>query len=244
MMTTLTRKQREIQQRERLILDVAEKMLLRDGYLGLSMDRVAEAIEYSKGTIYQHFTCKEDMIVALLVRTLSVREELFVRASKFRGRARERLLAIGVADQLLGRLYPDHEQIERILKVESIWDKATVQRRTQFLQRDNNCLSTMMGVIRDAVAQGDLAFREGYSERSLAFGLWSMATGARMIIVHGLGDEVVGDVGPERTQMLNYQMFLDGYGWRPLSTEWDYPAVVERVRAEVFADDLKKAGIS
>ncbi len=34
-------------------------MIVRDGYHGLSMDRIAEALEYSKGTIYQHFSCKK-----------------------------------------------------------------------------------------------------------------------------------------------------------------------------------------
>jgi len=237
-MSVQTRKQREIELREKLILDAAERMLLERGYLGLNMDRVAEAVDYSKGTVYQHFTCKEDLIAALLVRTITVREGLFARAALFRGRPRERLMAVGVADQLFSKVYPEHDRIERVIKVESIWDKASVDRRTQFMQRDHNCLNIITGIIRDAVAHGDLTFREGLSDRSLAFGLWSMAIGARLIITHGLGEEVTGVAVPEETQMANYQVFLDGYGWQPLSTQWDYDAVLERIRAEVFADDL------
>jgi hypothetical protein len=33
----------------------------------------------------------------------------------------------------------------------------------------------------------------------------------------------------------NLQAFLDGLGWRPLSTEWDYEATAQRVLSEVFA---------
>ena len=40
-------------------------MLRRDGYLKLNMDRVGQAIEYAKGTVYRHFDNKEDIIVAL-----------------------------------------------------------------------------------------------------------------------------------------------------------------------------------
>ena len=72
-MTTLTRQQREIQERDALVLDIAQKMRLERGYLGFNMDRVAEATEYSKGTISQHLTCKEDMIAALLLRSISAR---------------------------------------------------------------------------------------------------------------------------------------------------------------------------
>ena len=64
-METLSRKQREIQEREALILEVAREMLLERGYLGVTMDRIAQAIEYSKGTVYQHFSSKEDVLVAL-----------------------------------------------------------------------------------------------------------------------------------------------------------------------------------
>jgi curli biogenesis system outer membrane secretion channel CsgG len=45
MQGTLTRKQREIQGREGRILEVARTMIVEDGYHGLSMDRIAEALE-------------------------------------------------------------------------------------------------------------------------------------------------------------------------------------------------------
>ena len=54
-MATSARKQREVKERERHLLDVARGMLIAQGYSGLSMDRLAEATEFSKGTIYQHF---------------------------------------------------------------------------------------------------------------------------------------------------------------------------------------------
>ena len=63
-MDTLTRKQREIREREQLILDVARDMLLTRAYLGVTMDRIAQEIEYSNGTVYQHFSNKEDVLVA------------------------------------------------------------------------------------------------------------------------------------------------------------------------------------
>ncbi|MBX7259264.1 MAG: TetR/AcrR family transcriptional regulator [Candidatus Hydrogenedentes bacterium] len=40
-------------------------MPLKSGYHGLTMGRLAEAAECAKGTVYQHFSCKEDLSVAL-----------------------------------------------------------------------------------------------------------------------------------------------------------------------------------
>ena len=67
----LPRKQREFQQREQLILDTAQSMLHQHGYAQLTMERIAEAVEYSKGTIYNHFSSKEDMVCSLCCRCVS-----------------------------------------------------------------------------------------------------------------------------------------------------------------------------
>ena len=34
--------------------------------------------------------------------------------------------------------------------------------------------------------------------------------------------------------------WLDGFDWRPLSNEWDYPAVLERVSQEIFSDEFDR----
>ncbi len=64
-MAISTRKERQLREREELILDRAREMLAEKGYLGLKLDELAEAVEYSKGTLYQHFSSKEDMILAI-----------------------------------------------------------------------------------------------------------------------------------------------------------------------------------
>ena len=93
-MTTLTPKQREIQERETKILEVARPIVVREGYHGLNMDRIAEKISYSKGTIYNHFSCKEEIIIALAVQNVAKRIELFRQAAQFKGRPRYRMRAI------------------------------------------------------------------------------------------------------------------------------------------------------
>ncbi|MDA7950753.1 MAG: TetR/AcrR family transcriptional regulator, partial [Pirellulaceae bacterium] len=70
------RRQREFQQREDQILLSARKILANQGYLGLNMDKIADEIEYAKGTVYQHFSCKEEIIIALANETLLKRSEM------------------------------------------------------------------------------------------------------------------------------------------------------------------------
>ena len=55
-MSTSARKEREFAQRQELFLETTRQMLLNIGYLNVTMDRIAQETEYSKGTIYQHFS--------------------------------------------------------------------------------------------------------------------------------------------------------------------------------------------
>ena len=124
-MATMTRRQREVQAREELILDVARELLLEGGYHGLTMARVADGAEYSKGTIYHHFSCKEEVIIALAARSVEKQRVLVERAATFSGRPRERMLAVGEATQLFSLLYPDEARIFQIMNGEAITQKGS-----------------------------------------------------------------------------------------------------------------------
>jgi len=240
---TTTRKQREIQEREELILDVARRMLVERGYLGVTMDRIAQEIEYSKGTVYQHFSSKEDLLVALAGATTRVRAELFARAAAFRGPTRERMWALGVADDLFVRLYPTHWQAEQIVRAASIQSKATRERLMALESTEMLCFTAVTGVIRDAIAAGDLEVTEPTMTEDLAFGLWSMSFGAHFISASNpnLGAKGMGDT--DRALRRNYNALLDGYGWQPLSTEIDYTETRERILDAVFPEEARRAGL-
>lgn len=59
-------KERQRQERERLILRAAEELLLEKGYHDTSMEEIATRVGISKGTVYLHFAGKEEMVLALL----------------------------------------------------------------------------------------------------------------------------------------------------------------------------------
>lgn len=65
-------KERQRQEREQLILQVAEQVLLEKGYHETSMDEVAARVGVSKGTVYLHFPSKEDLVKAILVRSMDM----------------------------------------------------------------------------------------------------------------------------------------------------------------------------
>jgi TetR/AcrR family transcriptional repressor of mexJK operon len=54
------------------ILDAAEAIFLRDGYLGASMDEVAARSRVSKQTVYKHFGSKEALFVEIVTSMTSL----------------------------------------------------------------------------------------------------------------------------------------------------------------------------
>ncbi len=242
-MSTARRKERDRLQREARILEVSRGMLVEDGYHGLNMDRIASQLEYAKGTIYNHFSCKEEIIIALAIETAQRRAEMFHRAASFSGMPRERALAIGVAAELFVRLYPDHFGVEQIIRSGSIREKTSQRRRDIMRGCETRCMSTVAGIVRDGIAQGHLRLPEGTNPEEMVFGLWSMSFGAFAII--STSDPLVelGIQDPFATVQRNCNLLLDGYGWQPLSSEYDYDAATERIEEEVFADEFRQAAV-
>jgi TetR/AcrR family transcriptional regulator, fatty acid metabolism regulator protein len=58
-------KEKQRQERERLILRAAGELLVERGYHETSIDEIAARVGISKGTVYLHFASKEDLVVAL-----------------------------------------------------------------------------------------------------------------------------------------------------------------------------------
>jgi AcrR family transcriptional regulator len=59
------RKEREKTELREKILDAARTIVLEHGFEELTMRKVADAIEYSPGTIYLHFASRDDIAIAL-----------------------------------------------------------------------------------------------------------------------------------------------------------------------------------
>lgn len=235
-MTTLSRKQREIIDREALILTTAREIFCSHGYLGLNMNRIAEEMDYAKGTIYQHFKNKEEIILALAVDTLAKRCAMFEKAAQFRGRSRHRMAAIGCAAELFVRWYPDHFELEKVLSCSSIIGKTGTKLQERKNSAELKCVSIVGGVVRDGIAAGDLKFGKQMTPDRLVFGLWSMTYGGYSVMNCEDTVEMMGIDDGFQLVRDNNNRLLDGYGWKPLSTKVDYDAVFQQVHQEIFVD--------
>ncbi len=240
-MPALSPKKREMQQREAALLDVARAMLLRLGYHGLTMARVAKALDCAKATVYQHFSCKEEIIIALAHRSLAFQDGFIERGAYYPGRPRERMLAVAEAVQLSARLYPDDARIFQLMNAEAITQKASSESLWRLRQTAHQTASTMKGILRDAIAQGDLVLDPGRGVDELTYQLWVLGESSKAAVWSWMPPRELGVNDPLAAMTRNGQILADAYGWRPLSAEWDYDATLERIRREVFPEESKRA---
>lgn len=64
---TLSRKERERLTRESEILLAAEKLFINKGFESTTMDEIAKASEFTKRTLYQYFSSKENLFFAVIL---------------------------------------------------------------------------------------------------------------------------------------------------------------------------------
>ncbi len=242
-MGTSERKKNEVRQRESHLLDVAREMLVAQGYAGLSLERLADATNYSKGTIYIHFKTKEDLVTALASQTMEQRASLFDRACRFQGGSRERMLGIGFADELFARLYPQAFRSELIIKMADLEDRASDERKDVLRAQEKRCIGLTLRPIEEGVAAGDLSSSVVVPQIMIA--VMTMCIGTHTAVTN-FGPVLARIDGPEPFSMLrdNIQILLDGFGWKPLSSERDHAQTYRRIATEVFPHECESVGLS
>ena len=233
-MSVSLRRRRKLRQQE--ILDAACDVLLNDGYGAFSMETVAEAMGCSRSAVYKQFSCKEEIVLAMALETERLQQKLRERALLFSGRPRERLMAIGATSAIL---FP-RQLVAKLLAT----SPAVRQARTPQDQREELRLLIMrgvcsdMGIVREAVVCGDLVPPEGMDYRGVFFGLWSAQWGAMSFMSSDIPLRQMGFENPESDILGSLLAMMDGFGWRPLSTEWDYTKTLRRIAAEAFPPDV------
>jgi AcrR family transcriptional regulator len=102
------RREREKEQRRNDILDAAEKVFFLKGFNYATMDEVAEAAEFSKGTLYLYFKNKEDLYFAIAQRSMTILRSMFQEAVQQHEKGIEKVRAVGRAYHKFSKEYKNY----------------------------------------------------------------------------------------------------------------------------------------
>lgn len=229
----------EFQQREKELIGLARELVEKSCLTTLTIDKLVAESRYSKGTIYKHFLGKEDLLMAICNTCIEELQAIFLRALKFQGNSRERILAVMVSYLIWAKLHPS--QLFMVLSAHSPSVSACCSdsRNHTHAECEGKLMALMNNEIEKAINAGDLTLPEEMTLDQVTFALWSAPWGA-MALIMSKGDSVkLGPMVLERESYTNTRLILDGFGWQPLSTNWDYKQSVKNIIYELFTPEIE-----
>jgi AcrR family transcriptional regulator len=111
-MSTLERREKEKEQRRKLILDAAQTLFFSKHYDEITIEEIAEKSQLAKGTLYLYFKSKEALYSAVALRGALIMNAMFKDAAGKRQSGLEKTSAIGEAYY---EFYKRHNQYFRML---------------------------------------------------------------------------------------------------------------------------------
>jgi hypothetical protein len=183
---------------------------------------------------------EEIMLADATLQSLCKQIDLFERAARYNGRPRERIVALGEAEELYYRLYPHHYRALQTIRVASQLANPVAKRQDPFQKCESRLISLLVNTILDGVQCRDLCLRNAQRPEELAFTLWVLAFGTRALMDSRVATSQLGIEDGFRVVRHNTGLLMDALGWQPLSTEWDYNMTIESVRKELFAEELNE----
>lgn len=173
----------EFRQRERGILDAALALFNRDDWQAVTIEEIAEAASIGKGTVYKHFSGKEEIYARL---ALEFHQSLLHRLRRVpptlppEQRLRETI-------HLLWDLYleqPSYRRLVQFCEREDFRRGMPEALRQEFRRMDSGLREVLHGLLRDGIAEG--RFPDKPPER-LLFGAHAALLGSIRLMLGGCG---------------------------------------------------------
>lgn len=156
-MENLSRREREKQMREEEIIRAAEKIFCKKGFDDASMDEIAKEADFTKRTLYQYFTNKEDLYFAVALRGLKRLTIYLQEASKNENTGRGKIQAFFKGFYKFYRNYPKIlKLIDYLGHVKKKSDEES-ERRKEVMQFDYKIFHEVAKAIEDGKEDGSVS---------------------------------------------------------------------------------------
>ena len=216
---TINHKDQMRMEREELILDVALSLLKKDGFHGLSMQIIADQTDYSKGTIYQHFSCKEDLLAKLVIRCGERLISLIDVALENSDGLRHKVVMVSWAFFMNAELEPETAGLVSMVKSPEFQTKVSDAHQSAISIIDQSILSRVIGLFTNQTDIGAEKIKIG------AFGWWAMKWGVQDVLVNDWEMSKFGFDDPKYYFFESLHVFLDGLGVKRDQVSHDYTMV-------------------
>lgn len=193
------RKIREYRKRRNLILATAQLLFNEYGIEKVTLLDIAEKIEFSKGTIYSHFSSKEEIYAEILLGHLN---ELLEKLKSVSHQSRGTIDGIRSSLKTYTRFYREHRQYFKLLFFFDLMSnhyRIPGKLLKEIKNRKLACLVQLQNIIR-------MDFDESTPSREISFVLWGMVNG----IIHLIESNQLRSVDLDRLTGIGFDIVTNG----------------------------------
>lgn len=212
-MSIFCRKSEERAQRGELILDIAAGIIAREGYAALGMQRIADASRYSKGTIYQHYASKEDIVATLVVRCGVNLLGMVDQACRHEGGIRAQVALVSAAFFTNAARNVSIVALVPTVKSAAFMQKVSQQHARELTDIDDKILQHIVAIFAEHPAELPV------EPLQAAFGWWAMLWGIQDAMGKGWDLARLGVKNPVQFYFKSLEVYLDGLGV-PQDPDW------------------------
>lgn len=228
------------QQREVEYLQIALDIIDEEGFSTFSMDQMANKCQCSKGTLYRHFSSKEDCLAALAIQNLQNLIGLFKKCHQFEGNAREQILSLYFGYQLHVQLNLTLFGALTMVRTPAYAEKVSDERNQKLAELDLQVTSLVLEIIRYKKEQEGIQLPEELTDECCLYLFWSLANGINHVFELGLNMEYLRKSSPLDLSFFGANAMLDGLGIPPLSRDFDYRQCWQYFEETLFSDEVEK----
>lgn len=216
-MTELTRKQREIQDRDDLILKVSRELFIERGYHNVTMDMIAQEVEYSKGTIYQHYNNKEQIISKLCLRFSQLLLDLFSYVNNSDCPQYLKMHMLLETELVIHKQAKSDHALVNLVKAEAFMTKLDEDSVYEMNCHVEMILGQVLNIVSQAIEEGELTLAPAASTMSIALGCWALIEGTFDIADKHANEEASLKAAQlDNVLRSNCLIFLKGSGWHSM----------------------------
>jgi AcrR family transcriptional regulator len=170
------RKEREKELKRASMLEAAEALILEKGLDSLNMDEVADKAEVSKGSLYQYFNNKNDLVLGVCNKATSLLSEEIQKVLTQDLPGLELVRAIGVTFM---SFVTDHPEYFRAMRFHDDLKESNISDESQFMDSCNDNMKAGFTCMVRAIQIGmqDGSINPSYDAKELAIILWATSYG-------------------------------------------------------------------
>lgn len=238
-MLTLSPAKQRIKQREETILLAALHLIEEHGFGALTMEQLARQAKCTKGTLYNHFINKEDLLCELGTRYSEKQMTYYRRIEGDSLNSRERVLGLFLAYQIFAFL--NRSLFSCVLQIQSNaqLQRASPTRLATYREAEMQLVMCIVSAIQYGIDQGDIPKKHKTNILQLAFTGWATTFGNIALMLSSQGAFLTQQADREAQLFNATQFMLDGLQWRPLSIEKEYQKSWKEIGALYFKSELK-----